>query len=172
MQKSSKNLLREKRGVAFSFDDWNWVIIDFPEDFCIPDFEILSKNCGFSFQLPLYTCLDCEAKIRLDEKEAGSTSTVTSQVRLIGQLFRIASFCLIRNSKKNPIEWSLCRIRVQKKMMMNAGVNRVERANMIPVLVNCGMIFRISSSVFIVQLINNFLVCTKLHSSSSDRSSV
>jgi hypothetical protein len=32
------------------------------------------------FKLPLYTCPDCEAKIRLEEKETGSSSTVTSQV--------------------------------------------------------------------------------------------
>ncbi|CAF0737080.1 unnamed protein product [Adineta steineri] len=30
-------------------------------------------------KLPLYTCPDCEAKIRLEEKETASTSTVTSQ---------------------------------------------------------------------------------------------
>ncbi len=33
------------------------------------------------FKLPLYTCPDCEAKIRLEEKETGSSSTVTSQVK-------------------------------------------------------------------------------------------
>ncbi|CAF3466512.1 unnamed protein product [Rotaria sp. Silwood1] len=30
-------------------------------------------------QLPLYTCPDCEAKLRLEEKETASSSTVTSQ---------------------------------------------------------------------------------------------
>ncbi|CAF3439145.1 unnamed protein product, partial [Rotaria sp. Silwood2] len=37
------------------------------------------ENISTFIKLPLYTCPDCEAKLRLEEKETASSSTVTSQ---------------------------------------------------------------------------------------------